>query len=60
MSSVATWQQLFAGLILTRGLGQSTLSVVSITIVAKSFDTRQLGLAMAWYAIISAHRFTCS
>jgi MFS family permease len=54
MSSVENWQQLFVGLILTRGLGQSALSVVSITIVAKSFDIRQLGLAMAWYAIISA------
>lgn len=54
MSSVENWQQLFIGLILTRGLGQSALSVVSMTIVAKSFAARQLGLAMAWYAIISA------
>src|SRR5262249_42773041 len=54
MSSVETWEQLFLGLILTRGLGQSALSVVSITIVAKSFRARQLGVAMAWYAILSA------
>ena len=33
MSRVQNWQQLFASLILTRGLGQSSLSVVSITIV---------------------------
>src|SRR5262245_23967145 len=54
MSGVETWEQLFVGLILTRGLGQSALSVVSITIVAKSFRARQLGVAMAWYAILSA------
>lgn len=54
MSRVETWQQLFAALVLTRGLGQSALSVVSITIVAKSFQARQLGVAMAWYAILSA------
>ncbi len=86
MSTVETWQQLFLGLILTRGLvpeleinapsislvftgipansvadhlrvsalGQSAMSVVSITLVAKSFRTGQLGYAMAWYAILSA------
>lgn len=54
MSRVQTWEQLFASLILTRGLGQSALSVVSITIVAKAFRAKQLGVAMAWYAILSA------
>ena len=54
MSGVTTWPQLFLALVLTRGLGQSALSVVSITIVAKSFHTNRLGLAMAWYAILSA------
>jgi len=54
MSGVETWPALLAALILTRGLGQSALSVVSITIVAKSFAPRRLGLAMAWYAILSA------
>ncbi len=53
MSMVQSWQALFASLILTRGLGQSALSVVSLTIVAKSFDGRRIGLAMAWYAILS-------
>jgi len=54
MSTVQSWQSLFAALILSRGLGQSALSVVSITIVAKSFEARQLGFAMAWYAVLSA------
>lgn len=54
MSQVEDWRQLFVGLILTRGLGQSALSVVSITIVAKSFEARQLGVAMACYAMMSA------
>jgi len=54
MSTVHSWEGLFAALILTRGLGQSALSVVSITIVAKSFRREQLGLAMAWYSILSA------
>ncbi len=54
MSRVENWTELLAGLILTRGFGQSALSVVSITIVAKSFSARQLGLAMALYAILSA------
>ena len=54
MSRVEAWPQLFVGLILTRGFGQSALSVVSITLVAKRFDARQLGLAMAWYAILAA------
>jgi MFS family permease len=53
MSTVHSWQSLFASLILTRGLGQSALSVVSLTIVAKSFGGRRIGLAMAWYAILS-------
>lgn len=54
MSTVSMWELLFVGLILTRGLGQSALSVVSITIVAKSFSARQIGIAMAWYSILSA------
>ncbi len=53
MSTIHSWQALFASLILTRGFGQSALSVVSLTIVAKSFDGRRIGLAMAWYAILS-------
>src|SRR5262245_53821020 len=54
MSQVRSWPLLFASLVLTRGLGQSALSVVSITIVAKSFSKRRLGMAMAWYSVLSA------
>lgn len=54
MSTIADWLQLFVALVLTRGLGQSALSVVSITIVAKSFDAKRIGLAMAWYSVLSA------
>ncbi len=53
MSAAHTWMTLFITLILTRGLGQSALSVVSLTIVAKAFEPRRVGLAMAWYAILS-------
>ncbi|MFO0808611.1 MAG: MFS transporter [Gemmataceae bacterium] len=54
MSGVTAWPALLAGLILTRGLGQSALSVVSITLVAKAFPPAGLGMAMAWYSILSA------
>jgi MFS family permease len=47
MATVSTWQWLFVGLILTPGLGQSAPSVVSITLVAKWFTGRRLGMAMA-------------
>ncbi|MDB5339129.1 MAG: putative 3-hydroxyphenylpropionic transporter MhpT [Planctomycetaceae bacterium] len=53
MSTIETWQQLFLAIILTRGLGQSALSVVSITIVGKSFDAYRIGIAMACYSIVS-------
>ena len=53
MSKVQSWQSLFGALILTRGLGQSALSVVSLTLVAKAFDRKRIGMAMAWYAILA-------
>lgn len=53
MSFAVSWQALFLTLILTRGLGQSALSVVSLTVVAKAFEPRRIGMAMAWYAILS-------
>lgn len=53
MSTVQSWHALFVAIVLTRGLGQSALSVVSLTIVAKSFNSQRIGLAMAWYAILS-------
>jgi len=54
MSQVNSLLSLAIAITLTRGLGQSALSVVSITIVAKSFSAQRLGLAMAWYAVLSA------
>jgi len=54
MSGAESWQALSLSLVLTRGLGQSALSVVSITIVAKHFSSRRLGMAMAWYAVLAA------
>src|SRR5436190_17495649 len=42
---------LFGLVLLTRGLGQSALSVVSITCVGKSFRTR-VGLAMGVYSVL--------
>ncbi|MCC6510322.1 MAG: MFS transporter [Pirellulaceae bacterium] len=53
MAAAHTWQALFVSLILTRGLGQSALSVVSLTIVAKALTGPRLGMAMAWYAILA-------
>ena len=53
MSTVQSWQALFGALILTRGLGQSALSVVSLTLVAKAFDRQRIGMAMAWYAMLA-------
>lgn len=54
MSQVTSLWALAIAITLTRGLGQSALSVVSITIVAKSFSAQRLGLAMAWYAVLFA------
>ena len=53
LSSANNLTQLFIGLLLTRGFGQASLSVVSITIVSNSHAKRNLGLAMAFYAILS-------
>ncbi|MEW4491100.1 MFS transporter [Thalassoglobus sp. JC818] len=47
---------LFVAILLTRGLGQSALSVVSITIVGKWFD-RSVSLPMAVYSILMAGGF---
>lgn len=51
MSSVRTLAALAILITLTRGLGQSALSVVSITIVGKWF-VRRLNLAMAIYTVL--------
>lgn len=54
MSQVSNLWAMAIAITLTRGLGQSALSVVSITIVAKSFSAQRLGMAMAWYSILLA------
>ncbi|HUY31970.1 MAG TPA: MFS transporter [Pirellulales bacterium] len=50
MSGVETWPALFLAVTLTRGFGQSMLSICSLTIVAKAFR-RRIGLAMGVYSI---------
>ena len=52
MSTVQGWLALLFALTLTRGLGQSALSVVSIVLVAKWFPGRRLGMAMACYSFL--------
>jgi MFS family permease len=53
MSQASTLGTLAVAIFLTRGLGQSALSVASLSIVSKSFTAERLGLAMAWYAVLS-------
>ena len=52
LSRSTTLGMLFVGLLLTRGLGQAALSVVSITIVSNAHVQARLGLAMAFYAML--------
>jgi MFS family permease len=59
MSQARDWQEWFGALILTRGLGQSALSVVSITMVAKWFKEKSLAVAMAFYSVLMAMMFAC-
>jgi len=58
MSWVESNTALFVCLTLTRGFGQSALSVVSITLVAKWFKGRSLGYAMAIYSILMGFGFS--
>jgi MFS family permease len=51
MSAVTTVTMLFVLLTLTRGLGQSALSIVSLTMVGKWFS-RRLSTAMGVYAVV--------
>jgi MFS family permease len=51
MSASAGWLALAAGVTLTRGFGQSALSVVSLTLVGKWFGKR-LNYAMGVYALL--------
>jgi MFS family permease len=51
-----SWLGLFVLVLATRALGQSALSVASITIVGKSFD-RNLGVAMGVYSFLLSVMF---
>src|SRR5262245_69886 len=51
MSAATGWLALAVGVTLTRGLGQSALSVVSLTLVGKWFG-RRLNYAMGTYALL--------
>jgi MFS family permease len=57
MSQVQSHWELFTTLVLTRGLGQSALSVVSIALVSKYFPKTQLGIAMGVYSVIMSFFF---
>ncbi len=56
MTQASSMPLLFMGILLTRGLGQSALSVVSITIVGKWFD-RNISWPMAIYSVLMAGGF---
>src|SRR5262245_11572329 len=45
MGNATTWSEVFAALILTRGLGQGALSIISTTMIGKWFN-RRVGMAM--------------
>src|SRR6185437_9197878 len=51
MSFVETWPMLFLAVLLTRGFGQSMLSVASLALVGKSFPKR-LSVAMGVYSVL--------
>src|SRR5258708_39058500 len=56
MSSVAGWLALCVAITLTRGFGQSALSVVSLTLVGKWFG-RRLNMAMGVYSLLVGFGF---
>ncbi len=56
MSSVTSLAMLAVTLVLTRGFGQSALSVVSLTLVGKWF-ARRLNMAMAVYSLLVGFAF---
>lgn len=56
MTQAGSILPLFVGIMLTRGFGQSALSVVSITIVGKWFR-RRVSLPMAVYSVLMAAGF---
>ena len=56
MTQLTSFWMFFAAILLTRGLGQSALSVVSLAMVGKWFS-RRLSLAMGVYTILMALGF---
>ncbi len=56
MTSATSVTALFIAIMLTRGFGQSALSVVSITIVGKWFD-KKVSLPMGIYSVLMAAGF---
>ncbi|HWA99949.1 MAG TPA: MFS transporter [Pirellulales bacterium] len=52
MSQAAAVPLMFVLITLSRGLGQSMLSIVSLTIVGKWFTARWVGLAMGVYSVL--------
>ncbi|MEX1231070.1 MAG: MFS transporter [Planctomycetaceae bacterium] len=56
MTETTSLMMLFVAIMLTRGLGQSALSVVSISIVGKWFG-RRVSLPMAIYSVLMAAGF---
>src|SRR5262245_3494798 len=59
MGNVASWWALFIALVLTRGLGQGALSVISTSMIGKWFN-RRVGMAMGVFAILLAIGFIVS
>ena len=54
LSAATNRTDLFASLLATRGLGQSALSVASISLISKYFDRRKLGFAMGVYSVLTS------
>ncbi len=59
MTRISGWWTLFGALVLTRGFGQSALSIISIAMVGKWFAGRQ-SLPMAIYTVILSLGFAFS
>ena len=59
MSGVAGWELMFVMIMLTRGLGQSALSVVSISMIGKKF-TGGLAWATSAYSVVLSVGFAAA
>jgi MFS family permease len=54
MSAAGNHVLFLISLVLTRGFGQSALSVASITLISKFFPKKNLGFAMGVYSVLTA------